>query len=367
VGKPTKHRGRWRIRWFDQDGHRQSEVYDDHRDAAFKLREHQQEVEEIRRGLRRPVPAPKTFGDVCDYWIEHRVPQKRSGLNDASIIRCHLRPSFGTMNLLGIDVAQIDLFTVRLDLHRKTIANVLTLLVTMLNMAVDLGWLERAPRVRKPKIRGNSDFRYLRTEDEIRRFLVAAEPEGEVASTFYTTAVYTGMRAGELAGLLWDDVDFERRFITVQRSFDGPTKSDDVRYVPILDPLLPILRNWRLRHPGRLVFTSAAGTMINRSGRVFQEVLHRVIERAGFPAGTRAGKTSRYIVFHDLRHTFASHWVIRGGDIFRLQRVLGHKSIQMTMRYAHLTPAAFAGDYDRLGSSAPVSGGNVLTLPTLHK
>ena len=87
MGKPTKHGGRWRIRWFDQNGHRQSEVYDDHRDAAFKLREHQQEVEQVRRGLRRPVPAPRTFGDLCDYWIEHRVPRKRSGLNDASIIR----------------------------------------------------------------------------------------------------------------------------------------------------------------------------------------------------------------------------------------------------------------------------------------
>jgi integrase len=55
------------------------------------------------------------------------------------------------------------------------------------------------------------------------------------------------MRAGELAALEWPDIDFERRLITVQRSFDGPTKSDRVRYVPILTPLLSILREWLSR------------------------------------------------------------------------------------------------------------------------
>ncbi|MBV9949395.1 MAG: hypothetical protein JOZ69_21310, partial [Myxococcales bacterium] len=81
-------------------------------------------------------------------------------------------------------------------------------------------------------------------------------------------------------GQRWPDVDLERRLITVQRSFDGPTKSDRVRYVPILDPLLPVLRASRLRHPGRLVFTNQAGTMLQPSARVFQEVLHRVLGRA---------------------------------------------------------------------------------------
>ena len=55
-----------------------------------------------------------------------------------------------------------------------------------------------------------------------------------------------------------------------------------------------------------------------------------------------------------LRHTFAAQWVLRGGDIFKLQRILGHQSIQMTMRYAHLAPEAFAADFDRFGTEAPV-------------
>ena len=59
-----------------------------------------------------------------------------------------------------------------------------------------------------------------------------------------------GIHEGELAALRWSDIDFERRLITVQRSFHGPTKAGDVRYVPIMDVLRPILRAWQLKAGG---------------------------------------------------------------------------------------------------------------------
>jgi integrase len=175
------------------------------------------------------------------------------------------------------------------------------------------------------------------------------------------------MRAGEIAALEWPDVDLERRLVTVQRSFDGPTKSDRVRYVPVLDPLLPVLRAWRLRHAGRLVFTSMAGTMIQPSARIFQEVLHRVLEAAGLPKVERGGKERPYVRFHDLRHTFASHWVMKGGDLFKLQKILGHQSVQMTMRYAHLAPDAFKEDYARLGTPLADSDSAIIELKQLSR
>jgi integrase len=351
MARPVKHGGKWRIRWVDENGQRRSEVHDEFKIAQARLHERQVEVDEIKRGLRRPTPPDKTFSELADYWTKNRVPLKRSGKYDESIIRCHLGPAFGHLLLRSIGVAEIDAFKVaKVGLNKKTLSNILTLLISMLKAATEIHWLVAAPTVRKPKVRlFSKDYRYLRTEEEIRRFLSAASAEGANVFALYATATYTGLRAGELAALRWEDVDFERRLITVQRSWDGPTKADDVRYVPVVDVLLPLLKSWRLRVGSGLCFPNEANNMLGESAAIFQEVLHRVLNTAQFPKVFRRGKERGYIVFHDLRHTFASHWMMSGGDIFKLSKILGHKSLEMTMRYAHLAPHAFAGDFGRLG------------------
>jgi len=368
VAKPVRHRGKSRIRWVDENGRRQSEVHDDYKTAQLHQSRHQHEAEEIRRGLRTARPRDRVFSELCDYWIENRAPLKRSGKDDESIIRVHLRPAFGMLLLRELRQEHVDPYIrAKGNLDAKTVANTLTLLITMMNTAKDdLGWIERVPKVRKPRFRP-PDFHYLRTADEVQRFLRAARDEGESVFALYSAAVFTGMRAGEIAALSWSDVDLDRRLITVQRSYAGPTKSGDVRYVPLLDPLHQQLREWRLRHPGKLVFTNESGRMHGPSARVFQEVLHRVLDRAGFPIERQGPRVRRYITFHDLRHTFASHWMMFGGELFKLRAVLGHKSIDMTMRYAHLAPHAFATDHQRLGNLAPVPRAEVVSLASQRR
>jgi integrase len=102
--------------------------------------------------------------------------------------------------------------------------------------------------------------------------------------------------------------------------------------------------------------------MFAPSARIFQEVLHRVLEAAELPKVQRNGKERPYVRFHDLRHTFASHWVTKGGDLFKLQKILGHQSVQMTMRYAHLAPEAFKDDYGRFGAADVFGGGTVVEI-----
>jgi hypothetical protein len=63
VAKPTKHGAKWRIRWLDEHGHRQSAVFDDYRRAQTDLSRHQVEVEEVKRGIRNATPPEKTFSD----------------------------------------------------------------------------------------------------------------------------------------------------------------------------------------------------------------------------------------------------------------------------------------------------------------
>lgn len=370
MAKPTKHYDTWRIRWTDETGKRRSATFTEKKTAELALRKAELEAEERRRGLRPPELQPRTFLDASEYWRTHRAPQKRSQGDDLSMLR-QLEPHFGKLLLsdrAGWVIAVDQYRTHKARLNRKTVANHLTLLGSILRVAHELGWMEQLPVIRKPRVRLHStDYSYLRTGEEEARFLRAAVPEGRMVYVLYLTAISTGLRAGELAGLQWADVDFGTRLITVQRSFEQPTKSDDVRYVPILDSLLPELRRWRLEQPGRLVFTNQNGTMLGKCARAYQEVLRRVLDRANFPRIQRGGKERRYIHFHDLRHTFASRWVMKGGDLFKLQKILGHKSMAMTLRYAHLQPSAFAEDYGRFGVGDPAHSGSVVELPVSRR
>ncbi len=366
MGKPTKNHGKWRARWTDEYGKRQSLNFDSHAEAAFVQRQRELEVAEIKRGLRAPRIVDKTFGELCDYWLTKKVPLKRNATADVSIINRHLKSAFGHLLVRNVGIAQTDEYqAARAYLDKKTVANHLTLLISMLNLAVELNWIERCPKIKKPKTRlCDSDYRYLRTKEEVQRFLVATQAEDEQVYVLYALAVYTGMREGEIAALKKSSVDFQKRLIIVQNSFEGPTKAGDVRYVPILDPLLPILQSWFIKCPGSFVFPNTAGNMHQESARIFQETLHRVLARAEFPKVQIKGKERLYIRFHDLRHTFASHWIMNGGDILKLQKSLGHKAMHMTMRYAHLAPDAFAADYQRLGVQAPSAAkANVIPFP----
>jgi integrase len=160
----------------------------------------------------------------------------------------------------------------------------------------------------------------------------------------------------------WSEVDFEKRLIIVAHSWNGPPKNGEERPVPILDVLLPVLKEWKLQASSPFVFPNSEGGMFVPCARQFQETLHDVLERAGFPRIERHGKLRWYVRFHDLRHTFASHWMLNGGELFKLQQVLGHASPQMTMRYAHFAPAAFASDYARLGPALATEPAKIIPL-----
>jgi integrase len=145
--------------------------------------------------------------------------------------------------------------------------------------------------------------------------------------------------------------------MAVRRSFgdkdgrDSSTKSRRVRYVPLLGNLRPILDEWQARCSSELwLFPSASGEARLASDRHLQEHLHVALEAAGIGADTVQGsrgnsgfrvRKRRAFTFHDLRHSFASNWMVEGEDLFMLCKVLGHKSIMTTERYAHLAPEAF--------------------------
>jgi integrase len=363
MGQPVEHYGKWRIRWTDHSGVRQSAVFPTRREAKQALQLVESDVQRVKLGLLPAPPPSKSFADLADYWHEFKLPSIASWKTQRSHLSLHLVPFFGDMPLRLISVEEVRRFSVHIKHRRggrkggkplsdKTVHHVLTTLTTMLNEAVELGWLLRAPRIPKPRLQ-SADFQFLQSLEEIASLVYAAREELDGTEALYATAAYSGLRAGELAGLRVSRVDLERRLITVAASYDKPTKSRRVRHVPILDSLLPLLRRWLLQVEGPLVFPNTAENMRQPSDRIFQETFHRCLHRAGLPR----------MRFHDLRHTFASHWVLRGGDLFKLQKILGHSNPQMTMRYAHLKPEAFSEDWGLMGEGRGSDDGHVMDFP----
>ncbi len=127
------------------------------------------------------------------------------------------------------------------------------------------------------------------------------------------------MRRGEILGLKWERVDLRHGFILLDI-----TKSGKRREIPLNDTLIELFTDMPHGIESVYVFTNEDGDPYKSVKRSFKTALRR--------AGIHDFR------FHDLRHTFASHLVMAGADITSVKEVLGHKSLEMTMRYAHLAP-----------------------------
>ena len=110
VAKPERlHHNRWRARWHDHTGRRRSKVFHSYEEALGELRARQNEADEIRRGLRPKPPEDRSFKDLASYWETHVLPRKRSAKEDRSILRAHLKPSFGSLLLLASPLLRLQL------------------------------------------------------------------------------------------------------------------------------------------------------------------------------------------------------------------------------------------------------------------
>jgi integrase len=175
----------------------------------------------------------------------------------------------------------------------------------------------------------NARDRWLTVEEE-RRLLPAAAPWLRELMVF---AIYTGMRMGEILALTWAGVDLFRRTVTVFRSKNG-----ERRTIPVNTTVLDLLKHKYATRPGTadIVFHSENQTPLDGSN--IRRALNLALDSAKI----------HDLHFHDLRHTFATRMVQAGIDLYKVQRLLGHKSPIMTQRYAHHYPESLREGVDAL-------------------
>jgi integrase len=243
------------------------------------------------------------------------------------LLDSHLLPTFGHLRLDRVGQADIEAFKAKKSkegLAPKTINNALTVLRTLFGVAVEQEVLQYAPRVKLLRVE-KPEFDFL-TFDEAERLVTATAPEWR---TMVLLGLHTGLRRGELIALQWDALDLVAGRLLVKRNVwrghFGTPKGGRSREVPLNAVALEALKAHRhLRGP--FVFCDAGGTYLKNDA--CRNALLRACKRAGL----------RPVGWHTLRHTFASHLVMRGVPLKAIQELLGHATIEMTMRYAHLSP-----------------------------
>jgi len=245
-------------------------------------------------------------------------------------LKNHIVPFFGHMRLDAIGaehVARYKAAKLKDEYDPKSVNNQLAVLRKLLAVAVDWGRLKHVPALKWLLRAPPPTFDFL-TFEEAERLVAGSSPEWRA---MIVVALKTGLRHGELLALRWEDIDLVAGRLMVRRSLSGKRidtpKNHKSREVALSDEAIWALKAHRhLR--GELVFCDEKGQLLTRYACKWP--LWQACKRAGI----------RLVGWHTLRHTFASHLVMRGAPLKAVQELLGHADITMTMRYAHLSPDA---------------------------
>jgi integrase len=298
-------------------------------------------LEGEHRPERKEVPTLAGFWE--DFMRRHARPNNKPSeiAKKESVYEHHLCEAFGRMRLDQIKALHVDDYKAAKsdDLEPKTINNHLTILRTALGCAVRWELIAAVPAfdlLDVPK----QGFDFLSFEEAE---ALTAGASGE-AKAMVAVALNAGLRVSELIALRWADVGLQTRTLTVARSDwrgeDVTPKGGDTVTLPLNDVALAALKDHRhLRGP--LVFSRFGG--LRYSYRQADGILERACREAGI----------RHVRWHVLRHTFASHLVMRGAPIKAVQELMRHADIKTTMRYAHLSPGVTDAAVGLLTQPAP--------------
>ena len=315
--------GVWWVRYHDEHGREHREKVGPRRLAGEVYRKRKTEVAERRffpeRIGRRDLLLKDAVAAFLRDYVEGRL---RNATHYARYGRLWIA-ALGTRPLRQIVPGDIARYVARRQQHGMapaTINRELAFLKRLYNVAIGDTLADTNPvKGVRPFTENNARVRFLTAEEETRLRTVV----GETHWPLVAVALHTGLRRAEQFQLRWRDVDFATGVLTIPRSKHG-----EVRRVPMNETVRAVLaaQPSRLRSP--FVFASATGATPLDS----QNFMNRTFVKA-----LRAAAIADF-TWHCLRHTFASRLVMAGVDLRTVQELLGHKTLAMTLRYAHLSP-----------------------------
>ncbi|MCA1906237.1 MAG: site-specific integrase [Desulfarculus sp.] len=274
-----------------------------------------------------------TFADLAGRYLEWARASRKSTLpHDERRLRLHVLPVLGPMLLKDVRAPHVETLKVRgqeAGLAPASVAHNLQLVRLLFNWAARMD-LYQGPNptrlVRFPKL-NNRRLRFL-SYDEAERLLDALAERSQDMADMALVSLYAGLRFGEIRDLSWQDVDLEHGTIAVL-----DPKSGESRHAYLSERLKDMFERRKAdRGDSQLVFPGRFGGKIDKVPRTFD----RVVSELGFNNGVTDRRQK--IVFHSLRHSFASWLALQGTPLLAIKELMGHKTVEMTMRYAHLIP-----------------------------
>lgn len=289
--------------------------------AAQQVLEDQEEADQLDRF---------TFGDAAGLFLKWSETNKKSFYADNNRYQKYLERRFKDTPIRKIsefDLEKLKSFLKKKDLSASTICQYLQLIRAIFNKTRAWGKHDcRFPAVKFPKV-SNQRVAFL-TPAKAQLLLKTVKEKSLRLWCQSVIGLYAGLRFGEIAALELPDIDLDAGTIHIRDSKGG------TRHAYLTEPIKDMLTEWWLRKgkDSGLVFPYRNGEIERRVSYLFG----LIVEELGFNSGV-TDKRQR-IVFHSLRHTFAS-WLVMGGEsLYTVKELMGHQDITTTMRYSHLAP-----------------------------
>jgi integrase len=335
VFEREKGSGIWWIRWTDAYGNKRREKSGRRSDAITLLAK--RKTEKLRRTkLPETIDNAVLFSQLLDNALEHS--QAANGARSTRELELkfnRLRPDWGDCKAAEITKQEIVRWLQAETVRRKWTAATanrwqacfsLVFRVALENQIIAVN---PASRIRR-KAENNQSVRFLNPEEE-ERIRRALSTRGPSCLPAFIVSLHTGLRASEQWNLRWSDIDLERRSLTVRRQKSGKGE----RHIPLNQTAVSA---FKILQEGAglssVPFLNSKGTAMNT-------------HRDWFDPAVCEAKVPNY-TWHKNRHTFASRLAMAGVDIRTIAQLMGHGTLQMSMRYAHLSPDHNQAAVDRL-------------------
>lgn len=337
----------WELNWYEPGGKQKTRRFKKKKDAVAEEGKIRSLIAEGRYLDIKP-DYPTTLGQLIDEYTVHfgHQPSYKSW---KTYVLDRFKQSMGEDTRIA-SIKYVDLERYKVDISQKltknggvrqpsTINKELSAIHHMFQKAVEWEMLDINPFDRGGSYLlkcDNQRLRYLSEEEIFRLLDVCPKHLGWIVEC----ALNTGMRQGEILNLQWSQI--RGGFIYLDGSM---TKNGKPRQIPINERMSEVFReilaHRQLKSP--YVFTYAksedklVGTKPVRNPKKLTPAPQRINSiKTSFRSAVKAAEIEDFR-FHDLRHTFASHMIMRGASLKNVQEILGHETLDMTLRYAHLS------------------------------